>query len=130
MNTYELIDQYAKELEFDTQVDSTNIMEKQLAAPNIKHKWLYRSVMSKKRLLALSYQKEDHINEKLKSSNLPISNPTIKKNLERQPDIMELDREIRQQEILVDYMDNAVKQLNHIGFDYKNIVELMKLENL
>ena len=130
MNTYELIDQYAKELEFDTQVDSTNIMEKQLAAPNIKHKWLYRSVMSKKRLLALSYQKEDLINEKLKSSNLPISNPTIKKNLERQPDIMELDREIRQQEILVDYMDNAVKQLNQIGFDYKNIVELMKLENL
>ena len=35
METNELTEKYAKELEIDTQVDATNLLEKQYSAPNM-----------------------------------------------------------------------------------------------
>lgn len=130
MNAYEQIDAYASELDTDTQVDSTNILQKQLSAPNVRHKWLYRLVMAKKILIKLDESKEELISQKLNMSNLPVSNIAARKNAERQNDVAVIDKELRQQELLVDYLDSAVKQMNQIGFDYKNLVELMKLEQL
>lgn len=130
MNAYEHIDAYASELDTDTQVDSTNILQKQLSAPNVRHKWLYRLVMAKKTLIKLDESKEELISQKLNMSNLPVSNIAARKNAERQNDVAAIDKELRQQELLVDYLDSAVKQMNQIGFDYKNLVELMKLEQL
>lgn len=130
MNAYEQIDTFAIELDADTQVDSTNILQKQLSAPNVRHKWLYRLVMAKKALIKMDEAKEEMISQKLNVSNLPVSNIAARKNAERQPDVSILDKEMRQQELLVDYLDAAVKQMNQIGFDYKNLVELMKLEQL
>lgn len=130
MNAYEQIDAYASELDTDTQVDSTNILQKQLSAPNVRHKWLYRLVMAKKTLIRLDESKEELISQKLNMSNLPVSNIAARKNAERQNDVAAIDKELRQQELLVDYLDSAVKQMNQIGFDYKNLVELMKLEQL
>jgi hypothetical protein len=129
-NAYDEIDKYASELEMDTQVDSTNIFQKQLSAPNVRHKWLYRLVMCKKKLYILSEQKDNLINEMMKTSRLPVSNIAARKNFEKEPNIVLLDKEISKQELLVDYLDSAVKQLNQIGFDYRNLVELLKLEQL
>ena len=56
MNAYEEIDKFAEELDRDTQVDATNIMQRQLSAPNVRHKWLYRLVMAKKELIKLDEQ--------------------------------------------------------------------------
>ena len=130
MNSYEEIDKFSEELDLDTQVDATNIMQRQLSAPNVRHKWLYRLVMAKKELIKLDEQKEVIIAEKLNVSNLPVSNLAARKNVERAPEISVLNVKIRHQELLVDYLDSAVKQMNQIGFDYKNLVELMKLEQL
>jgi hypothetical protein len=130
INAFEEIDKYSAELDADTQVDATNIMQRQLSAPNVRHKWLYRLVMAKKALIKLDEQKEAIISEKLNISNLPVSNLAARKNIERSPEIASIDKSIRCQELLVDYLDSAVKQMNQIGFDYKNLVELMKLEQL
>lgn len=130
MNSYELLEQYASELEIDTQVDITNIMQKQLSAPNIKHKWLYRRTMAKKELIRLVEFKESIISKLFENHNLPISNATARKNFQKDSNVQKIEKNIRDQELLVEYLDDAVKQLNNIGFDYKNIVELIKLEQL
>lgn len=130
MDSYEEIDKYAAELERDTSVDATNIFEKQLSAPNMRHKWLYRLVMAKKKLYSLAEQKDDLLNVKMQSSRLPVSNLAARKNFERDSDIVALNKDISKQELLVDYLDSAVKQLGQLGFDYRNLVELLKLEQL
>lgn len=130
MDSYEEIDKYAAELERDTSVDATNIFEKQLSAPNMRHKWLYRLVMAKKKLYSLAEQKDDLLNVKMQTSRLPVSNLAARKNFERDSDIVSLNKDISKQELLVDYLDSAVKQLGQLGFDYRNLVELLKLEQL
>ncbi len=130
MESFDLIEKYAAELDIDTQVDITNIMDKQLSAPNVRHKWLYKLVQAKQGLLALYDEKEALMQVKMAGNALPISNPSVKKKAESDVDVYAITKKIHRQELLVDYLDGAVKQINQIGFDFKNLVELMKMENL
>lgn len=130
MEPYLQIEQYAKDLDIDTQVDVTNIMEKQMSAPNVRHKWLYKLVQSKQGLLRLLDEKEALMQHKMQGNPLPVSAPVLKRKAEGDLDIQTLNKKIHQQELLVEYLDGAVKQINQIGFDFKNLVELMKMENL
>ena len=130
MEPYDQIEQYAKDLDIDTQVDVTNVLEKQMSAPNVRHKWLYKLVQSKQALLRLLDQKEALMQQKMQGNVLPVSAPALKRKAEGDSDIRSLNNKIHQQELLVEYLDGAVKQINQIGFDFKNLVELMKMENL
>ena len=129
-NPNELLERYAIELDTDTQVDITNIMEKQLSAPNVKHKWLYKLTQAKQQMLKLMYARDEIRQTIIDSNNLPISDVVLKRKSSNDPRIIALEKDIAQYQILVDYLDVAVKQINQIGFDFKNIVELMKMENL
>ena len=130
MEPYLLIEQYAKELDIDTQIDLTNVMEKQMSAPNVRHKWLYRLTQSKQGLLRLLDEKEALMHHKMQGNPLPVSAPALKRKAEGDSDIRTLNTKIREQELLVEHLDGAVKQINQIGFDFKNLVEMMKMENL
>jgi hypothetical protein len=130
-NPLELIEKYAKEIELDTQIDITNIMEKQLSAPNIKHKWLYRMTQSKRQLFKLFELKEDMLSKELNSNVLNLPKASISRKLDNSADMMKLNRLIREQELLIEYLDNNVnKVFSQMGFDFRNIVELMKMEQL
>ena len=130
METNELTEKYAKELEIDTQVDATNLLEKQYSAPNMRHKWLYRRTQAKQHLLRLFDAKDALLHQKMQVNVLPVSIPALKKKAEGDLDIRQINRQIQDQEILVEYLDDAVKQLNQIGFDFRNLVEMMKMETL
>jgi len=131
MESYNLIEKYAIELDMDTYVDVTNIMEKQLSAPNVRHKWLYKLVQAKQKLISLYDDKDALLQLKMQGNPLPISsNPAIKKRAEGDADMKDINKHIHGQELLVEYLDGAVKQMNQIGFDFRNLVELMKMENL
>jgi len=131
-NALELLDEYAKEMDMDTQIDSTNIMEKQLSSPNVKHKWLYRHMKSKKILIDLVEQKEGFINNTLHNNNpLHLSKAVVAAKAGNDPTYKELQRAIKDQELLVEYLDtNIGKILSQMGFDFRNLVELMKMEQL
>lgn len=130
METNELTEKYARELEIDTQVDATNLMEKQYSAPNVRHKWLYRRTQAKQYLLKLFDAKDNLLEKKMNANVLPVSVAALKKKAEGDTDIRQINRQIQDQEILVEYLDDAVKQLNQIGFDFRNLVEMMKMETL
>lgn len=131
MNIDELIQTYAKEMEEDTQIDSINIMQKQLSSPNIKHKWLYRAIQAKRTLIQLNDDKNDIMVAKMMDNPLQLSNISMKKKAEHDKEIISINREIKQQELLIEYLDRAVDKIfSQIGFDFKNLVELLKLEQL
>lgn len=131
-NALELIEDYSKEFDIDTQIDSTNIMEKQMSAPNVKHKWLYRMIKSKKRLLDLMESKENFIQKSMVENNpLHMNKAKVATSMASNVTYKELQRSIKDQELLVEYLDSSVNKIfSQIGFDFKNLVELMKMEQL
>jgi len=130
-NPSELIEKYAKEIESDTQLDVTNIMEKQLSAPNVKHKWLYRLTQTKRDLFRLLDKKEDMLQQELAGNTLNLPKISIQRKLDSNPDMLKLNRLIREQELLIEYLDNNVNKIfSQIGFDFKNLVALMQMEQL
>jgi hypothetical protein len=128
----ELMEDYSKEIEMDTQIDVTNVMENQLSAPNVKHKWLFRLIKSKKQLLELVEIKENFLNNALQKDNpLKLSKAVVASKLESQMDFKSIQKKIKEQELLVEFLDSAVNKIfSQIGFDFKNIVELLKMEQL
>lgn len=127
-----LLEEYSKEIEMDTQIDVTNVMEKQLSSPNTKHKWLFRLMKSKKALLDLIELKENFLNGALLKDNpLRLSKAVVASKLETQADFKNIQKKIKEQELVVEFLDGAVNKIfTQIGFDFKNIVELMKMEQL
>jgi cell division protein FtsL len=128
----ELMDDYSKEIEIDTQIDVTNIMDKQLSSPNMKHKWLYRMIKTKKHLLDLIEMKDAFINTALNKDNpLRLSKAIVANKLETQGDFKNLQKMIKEQELLVEFLDSSVNKIfSQMGFDFRNLVELMKMEQL
>lgn len=130
-NPLDLIEKYAKEIESDTQIDISNIMEKQLSAPNVKHKWLYRLTQTKRQLFKLLELKEDMLTKELSGNVLNLPKASIARKLDNNADMIKINRLIREQELLIEYLDNNVnKVFSQMGFDFRNIVELMKMEQL
>ena len=130
-DAFELIDIYAREIEIDTHVDVINIMQKLESSPNIKHKWLYKAMQAKRKLLELIEQKEDIVNKRMENNPIQLSRAAIKNKSEGDPEIVKLNREIGRYELLVEYLDRAVDKIfGQMGFDFTNIVNLLKQEQL
>lgn len=128
----ELIEEYSKEIEMDTTIDVTNVMDKQLSCPNTKHKWLFRLIKAKKQLIDLVEEKDNFLNNALSKDNpLKLSKAVIANKMESQMDYKTLQRKIKEQELLVEYLDSSVNKIfSQMGFDFKNLTELMKMEQL
>jgi hypothetical protein len=128
----DLLEKYSKEIEMDTNIDVTNLLEKQLSSPNVKHKWLFRLMKAKKHLIDLVELKDNFVNNVMSKDNpLRLSKAVISNKLETQGDYKELQKRIKEQEILVEYLDSSVNKIfSQMGFDFRNLVELLKMEQL
>jgi hypothetical protein len=131
ISALDLIDQYAKEIEMDTNIDRLNVMDKQLSSPNIKHKWLFRVIKVKRNLLRLQEAKEMMILQEMESNTLRLSKAIIMSRVESNVEAKKLTRQIKEHELLIEYLDRAVDKIfSQMGFDFRNLVELIKLETL
>ena len=127
----DLFEKYSKELEIDTQVDVTNLMDKQYSLPHVRNKWLYRLRGCQKNYHRLVDAKNEFISKQIADTPVQLSSAKISKKVESDPNYKKLVEEIRDYESLIAYLDaNINKNLNSMGFDIKNIIELMKLETL
>ena len=128
----ELLEEYSREIEMDTQIDVTNIMDKQLSSPNTKHKWLYRLMKAKRELIGMIEKKDNIIHNVVQKDNpMGLSKAVVVNKLESQMAYKDLQKKIKEYEILVEYLDSSVNKIfSQMGFDFRNLVELMKMEQL
>lgn len=129
---FELLEEYSKEIELDTSIDVTNIMDKQFSSPNTKHKWLFRLMKSKRELIRLIEEKDNFLNSAMNKDNpLKLSKAAMANKLDSLDDYKKLQKKIKEQEILVEYLDSSVNKIfSQMGFDFRNLVELLKMEQL
>lgn len=127
-----LLEEYSKEIDLDTSIDVTNILEKQFASPNVKNKWLVRLYRARKDLADLIDQKDSFIHNNLTSNNpMQLSKATIATKCGSDPTYKQIQKKIKDQELLVEYLDSSVNKIfSQMGFDFKNLVELLKMEQL
>tara|TARA_R100000808_G_scaffold13636_1_gene32891 strand:- start:2007 stop:2402 length:396 start_codon:yes stop_codon:yes gene_type:complete len=128
----DLLDQYIKELGEDTALDEFNVRDVQMKLPAIKHKWAGRLMRAKSDNSKLERKKKrvikDLTQKLVKDSPVKLSLPIAEKKVQDLDDIQDIDEQIRDNEVVILFLEKAERILNSMTFDIKNLTEIMKLE--
>lgn len=130
----EIIDKYMDEIKEDTKINVMNIQEVQMMAPAIKHKWVARLVHHKMEInkikSLINKAKDDIIERETKNSITIISRPSLERFADNHDVVKRLKVKLEEEEFVVLYLEKVEQILKNLTFDIKNVVELMKLEQL
>lgn len=129
-----ILDSYVEEFKEDFNFSQLNINDVAFKIIKIKHKWLERLIRAKKDLIELEKMKIEAI-EKValkisKESTVPVSIPNAEKMALKHEKIKKVVDVIEHQKLLIEYLERIEKISRDSGFDIKNIVDLIKIENL
>tara|TARA_R110002051_G_scaffold324325_2_gene421100 strand:+ start:898 stop:1293 length:396 start_codon:yes stop_codon:yes gene_type:complete len=127
-----LLDEYIKELGEDTHLDEFTVRDAQLKLPGIKHKWVGRLMrtkaangkLSKERAIQLSKIIDILMKESLVKPSLPMA----RSRAEGHETIREIDSQISDNKIIIEFLERVEKIFNSMTFDIRNLTEIMKLE--
>lgn len=130
----EIIERYSKEIETELHIDEFNIKEISLKTPARKHYWVCRLIQHKKSLLDLKAERhtlrEEIIQAIQRESPVKVTRPIAEKSSYQHEKMIELQRCIDEQELIVDYLEKVERTFTSLGFDIKNIIEIMKMETI
>lgn len=130
--SYEKFINYKEAIEKDLKIDQFNIHNKINEIPSLKHYWVAKLIESKIELKQLQRKKSDLI-KKVQSSTdvgIKISTQSAKEMLSKSPVIAEINDEIEELELIIEYLEKAEKIFSSTTFDLKNAIELMKMEQM
>lgn len=123
---------YIKELEDDVKLDELNLKEAALMLPARKAKWVSRLILEKNNLNELNKKRNKIIGEVVdelkKESAVRLATPTLEKAAERHKDVVEITQEINHKENVIEFLERVEKTIHSIGFDIKNLIEIVKME--
>lgn len=123
---------YKEAIEKDLKIDQFNIHSKVNEIPSLKHFWVGKLIESKIELKNLQRKKSDLI-KKVQSSadvGIKLSLQSTKEMLAKSPVVAEINEEIEELELVIEYLEKAEKIFSSTTYDIKNAIELMKLEQL
>ena len=130
----DLLDKYIKEIADDLRVDELNIKDVQMLLPSRKHFCAARLINHKIELNRMRRGKDKKRKELIQqvSDNAPIkfSMSSLEKTVDSQDDMEELNASIREHELIIELLEKVEKNFNSMTFDIKNIIEIIKLEQL
>lgn len=130
-----LLETYLKEIEIDTSVDILNVKEKQLRLPAIKQKWVGRFIRHKQELIKATHNKEalQHkiIRETIQRSPVELrKDANLIKQVENTDSIKKISEQIEELKLILELLEKVEKIFSNMTFDFKNIVELQKMETM
>lgn len=128
----DIIEKYTKEFEMDAELNQVNLKDRQYKHPTIRLKWWYRLRQHQRKMIEIKRDIEKLILVKtVKEQQMSnISGRAVSEKLKSDPDIIEMKRDLIDEEEVVDYIDGLLTILAGMGFDMKNLVELIKMEQL
>lgn len=126
------LQKYQKEIEKDTKLDRIILEEVQLKLPAIKAKWQSRCMNHKvdiDNLTDLYNEALLKISQKIESeSPIALSQIMTKKQAENHPLAIKIQKQIRENTRIVEYLEKIEKTFASMSYDMKNMVELIKQE--
>lgn len=129
-----LLEQYIKEMGVDVEFDEFSLKETQLKLPALKHKWVGRLVRHKGELATLQSSRDNTLkqvaSEIIDTATYQVTLPTAQKAAEKHQSIKNIDENIKEMKLVIDFLEKGEKIFSSMSFDIKNITEIMKLETL
>jgi hypothetical protein len=130
----ELLERYIKEIAEDLRVDELNIKDVQMRLPSRKHFWSARLINHKIDLQRIKKSRDKKKKELIQqvADNAPIkfSMPSLEKTVDSLDTMEELNDSVREQELIIELLEKVEKNFNSMTYDIKNIIEIIKLEQL
>jgi hypothetical protein len=119
---------FDKELANDLKMDELSIKEKAMIAPSTKHKWVARTAQHKAFLLKIKAAQKKALKELTKTSPVSLSKSTIEHMADRSPELQKYSETIEKLENIIEYLEKVEKLTSSLTYDYKNVIDLQKLE--
>lgn len=123
-----VIASFNTELANDLKMDELSLKEKAMLAPVIKHKWVARTAQYKAGLIKLKNAHKAALKTVTKSSPVSLSKTTIEHISNNSPELQQLIEKIEKVENVIEYLEKIEKLTSSLTFDYKNVIDLQKLE--
>lgn len=128
----DVLDEYMKELAEDTCIDEFTMKDVQMKLPAIKHKWAGRLIRSKIELAGLEKKKniiiDDAVRQLIEKSPVKLSVPLARNRVIDLDSVKNINDEINNLELIIEFLGKMERILNSMTFDIKNLTEIMKLE--
>jgi phenylalanyl-tRNA synthetase alpha subunit len=130
----ELLKKYFEEVGKDLVLDDFNIKEQSMRLPARKHYWVAKLITAKiernqtfekKRKL-----KKNITKEVIATSPVKLSQSAAEQAAERHESLSSLTSKIKELDIIIEYLEKVEKTMSQMGFDIKNAVEIMKMEQM
>lgn len=128
------LEEYIKEMGADVELDEFNLKEAQMKLPAIKHKWVGRLIRHKGDISRLNQSRDNVIKELaqevIETATYQVTLPTAQKAAEKHSRVKNIDEQLREQKLIVEFLEKSERIFSSMSFDIKNITEIMKLETL
>ena len=123
-----IISRFEEELRNDLKMDELSLKEKAMLAPVIKHKWVARTSQHKRALNKLQALKKQKIKNIANGSPVSLSKAVIENQVSNSPELSQIQEKIEDIEQIIEYLEKIEKLTSSLTFDYKNVIDLQKLE--
>jgi len=127
----ELYDKYKADFEKDFKVDAFNLEKVALELPSRKHFWVARLHDLKRRRYKLELSKKTLENEVLRQmqDKSPVKlDKGVTSKIRNNSSMQELSEELKNLDMVIAWLDDAVRIITFMSNDVKNIIEIKKLE--
>tara|TARA_R100001377_G_C3093028_1_gene76571 strand:- start:52 stop:447 length:396 start_codon:yes stop_codon:yes gene_type:complete len=130
----EQLQRYIEEIGKDLVLDDFNIKEQSLRLPARKHYWVARLIEAKiERNQTFERKKQLKRNitiEVIANSPVKLSHSSAEQAAERHESLAALTSRIQELTTIIEYLEKVEKVMSAMGFDIKNVVELIKMEQM
>ena len=129
-----LLDHYIDQIEKDLQINEFNLKDSSMKAPARKHYWVSKLIRHKQNLLKLRILREslkkEVVQKILEESPVKVTIPVAEKASYKHEKMKEISEKISNEELIIEFLEKTERTFSAIGFDIKNIIEIMKMEQL
>jgi hypothetical protein len=130
----EVLSNYIQQIKNDLEINQINIADVARKLPARRHHWAARLIEHKIKINELEKQKSNIIKEvsaKIgRDSPVLMSSKTIQNAAESSNDIQSINEQIATNKLIVEFLEQVQKNFFSASHDVRNIVEIMKLEQL
>ena len=130
----ELLKKYFDEVGKDLMIDDFNLKDQTMRLPARKHYWVAQLIKSKIKRNQIFEKKKtlkkEITKEVITSSPVRLSQSAAEQAAERHESISTLTAEIKELDLVIEYLDKVEKVMSQMSFDVKNAVEIMKMEQI
>lgn len=130
----ELLNTYIEQIKADLDINQINIADVARKLPTRRHFWTAKLINHKIGINNLERKKMmliKQVSERLQSgSPVGLETKTVTKAAEQSDEIRAINLQIADDKLIVEFLESVQKNFFAASFDLKNVIEIMKMEQL